>query len=286
MPLVSLKQLLIKAQKEQYAVGSFNVLDIQSARGVIQAAEEERSPVILAFGEGHERFIPIDLIFTILKKLGKEATVPVVVLLDHGSFEVNLRVMDLGITATMYDGSALPFERNIENTRKIVEKAHALGIDVEAELGHVSMEEGNPDKLKTQEDETIYTDPTLVREFVEKTGLDALAISIGTIHGVCLEKPKIDFQRLKEIRHITDIPLVLHGGSGVSDEDFKRCIKEGITKINYFSEISHFVGEKIKDRLQKRTEKNYYQDIVKWSQELFKERVINRIRLFGSSKKA
>ncbi len=286
MPLVSLKKLLIKAQKEQHAVGSFNVLDVQSARAVIQAAEEEHSPVILAFGEGHERFIPMDLMFTIMRKLARKATVPVVILLDHGSFEANLRAMDLGASAVMYDGSALPFEMNLETTRKIVEKAHALGIDVEAELGHVSMEEGNPDKGETDMDEPIYTDPALVREFVEKTGVDALAISIGTVHGVCLKKPEIDFQRLKKIRDITDIPLVLHGGSGVSDDDFKRCIREGITKINYFSEVSLFVAENIKERLQKRMEKNYYQDIVKWSQELFKERVKDRIRLFGSSNKA
>lgn len=286
MTIISLKNILKPAQNDGYAVGSFNVLDLHSTRAVIQAAEEMNSPVILAFGEGHERFIPMELIVPIMKILAGEASVPVAVILDHGCYEANIKAMQLGASGVMYDGSSLPYEQNVKYTRKIVEIAHILGISVEAELGHVSMEEGNPDNVEQEKGETIYTEPEQVTDFISRTDVDALAISIGTVHGVCLEEPKIDYHRLKEIRSITDVPLVLHGGSGVSDEDFKLCIQNGIVKINYFSNVSHLVASTIKKNLQEKTTNVYYQDIVKWTEEAFKNRVKDRMKLFGCVNRA
>lgn len=286
MTITSLKNILINAQIEGYAVGSFNVLDLHTTRAVIIAAEEENSPVIIAFGEGHEKFVPMETIIPIMKKLAIKSKVPVAVILDHGSYEANIKAMNLGTTGVMYDGSSLIYEKNVENTRKIVEIAKILGISVEAELGHVSMEGGNPDNKRDNQEDTIYTEPSQVQDFVSKTDIDALAISIGTIHGVCLKEPKIDFNRLKLIREITDVPLVLHGGSGVSDKDFKECIKYGITKINYFSNISNLVAETINKNFQEKKSKQYYQDIIKWTEETFKNRVKNRMNIFGSANKA
>lgn len=287
MILASLNRTLINAQSGHYAVGSFNVLDLQSIKAVIRAAEHENSPVIMAFGEGHERFVPMEEIFPIMLKYAIKSTAPVVVLLDHGSYEANIRAMNLGVKAVMYDGSSLSFEENIEKTKKIVEYAHPLSISVEAELGHVSMEEGNPELMTHEIDQMVYTDPSLVREFIFKTEIDALAISIGTVHGIGLNEPKLDFERLKEIREITDVPLVLHGGSGVSDDDFKKCIQNGISKINYFSDISNLVAINIKEKLLEKADKSaYYQNIVKWAQETFENVIRDRMRVFGSSNKA
>ncbi len=287
MTLVSFKIMLKKAQSEHYGVGSFNVFDLQSINAVIQAAEEANSPVIMAFGEGHERFIPMDIIFPIMLKVARKSSAPIAVILDHGGYSANIKAMKLGVPAVMYDGSSLPFEKNAENTKKIVEYAHILGISVEAELGHVSMEEGNPDRMGNKIEERVYTDPLLVEKFVAETNVDALAISIGTSHGVCLKEPKIDFERLQAIHEITEVPLVLHGGSGVSDQDFRKCVEKGwISKINYFSNVSHAVALKVKEKLQAKGNEVYYQDIFEWSRETFKDVVKNRMEVFGSINKA
>ncbi|MBD3255973.1 MAG: ketose-bisphosphate aldolase [Candidatus Lokiarchaeota archaeon] len=287
MTLVSLKEILIKARQGKYAVGSFNIMDLQSLRAVIKAADEENSPVIVAFGEAHKKYMPFDIIFPLMARLAKRATIPVAVLLDHGkSFEANVTAIKYGATGVMYDGSDLPFDLNIKHTSEVVKVAHSVGVSVEAELGHVAMEEGNPDRSGAETEEPIYTNPEDVETFVEQTGVDALAVSIGTSHGVCLEAPKLDFERLNEINSISPVPLVLHGGSGVTDDDFRNCVRNGITKINYFSNISNFVAESLKKKLNEIKGKVYYQDSSPLSFEFFKEAVKERMRVFSSNNKA
>jgi fructose-bisphosphate aldolase class II len=283
MTLTSLKDILTPAREEKYAVGSFNVLSIQMIRGIIEAAEEERSPVIIAFGDVHSKTIPFHIIFPLMKKMAKEAKVPVSVILDHGkSFQSNMEALKYGASGIMYDGSSLPYEKNVANTREIVKVAHAFGVSVEAEIGHVAMEEGNPDGGDTTED-LIYTDPDEAVKFIKDTNIDAIAISIGTAHGICLEKPELDFERLAEINKRVNIPLVLHGGSGVSDEDFRRCIQNGISKINYFSRTSNAIAKAIKEKLNSVKGEVYYQDLPSIILESCKAKIKERIRVFGSN---
>jgi ketose-bisphosphate aldolase len=276
MTLISLKAILKPARKEKYAVGSFNILDIQMIRGVIEAAEEEHSPVILAFGDIHSKIINFDIIFPLMVKMAKKAKVPVSVILDHGmSFKSIMSALKYGATGVMFDGSSLPYDQNVNKTREIVKIAHSLGVSVEAEIGHVAV-----DKNKGKE---IYTEPRDALNFIKDTKVDALAISIGTAHGICIEKPQLDFDRLAKINEICDIPLVLHGGSGVSDEDFRKCIENGISKINFFSRISNAIAESLKAKLNSMGNEPYYQDIVPLVRDSCKAKVKEKIRIFGSN---
>jgi fructose-bisphosphate aldolase class II len=284
MTLVSLKEILEPAREQKYAVGNFNVLSIQMIKAVIDAAEEEKSPAILAFGDAHSDRISFDIIFPLMVKIAKKAKVPVTVHLDHGkSFSSVISALRYGASGIMYDGSSLSYEKNVQNTREICKIAHALGISVEAEIGHVAMEEGNPDGDAQIEDDLIYTNPEEAVSFIEETHVDALAISIGTAHGICLEKPKLDFDLLQEINRLSEVPLVLHGGSGVSDNDFKKAIKNGISKINFFSRTSNAVAEAVKQKLNNINGEVYYQDIDPVVYKTYKENVKEKIRVFGSN---
>jgi len=276
MTLITLKDILKPAREEKYAVGSFNILDIQMIRGVIEGAEEEHSPVILAFGDIHSKIVNFDIIFPLMVKMAKKAKIPVAVILDHGmSFQSNMIALKYGATGVMFDGSSLPYEQNAKKTKEIVKIAHSLGVSVEAEIGHVAV-----DKNKEKE---IYTDPIEALNFMEETNVDALAISIGTAHGICLKKPQLDFDRLEKINEISDIPLVLHGGSGVSDEDFRKCIENGISKINFFSRNSHAIAEYLRKKLNGMGNEPYYQDLVQLVRDSCKAKVKEKIRVFGSN---
>lgn len=284
MTLTTLKDLLTSAREEKYAVGSFNILSIQMIRGVIEAAEEERSPVILAFGDNHSKFIPFRIIFPLMKRIAQEAKVPVAVILDHGkSFESNMLALKYGASGVMYDGSSLPYEENVANTKEIVKIAHTFGVSVEAEIGHVAMEEAHPSREGNVTEETIYTDPKEAERFVEETGVDALAISIGTTHGICVEDPELDFDRLAKINDVSEVPLVLHGGSGVSDDDFRKAIRNGISKINFFSRTSNAIARSVKEKLNSIEGEVYYQDISPLVLDLCKTKIRERIRVFGSN---
>jgi len=284
MTLTSLKDILTAAREEKYAVGSFNVLSIQMIRGVIEAAEEERSPVIIAFGDVHSKTIPFHIIFPLMKKMAKEANVPVSVILDHGkSFKSNMAALKYGASGVMYDGSSLPYEKNVANTREVVKVAHAFGVSVEAEIGHVAMEKDNPDGEGDSTEEPIYTEPKEAVKFIKDTDVDSLAISIGTAHGICLDEPELDFERLAEINKRVKVPLVLHGGSGVSDEDFRRCIQNGISKINYFSRTSNAIARAIKEKLNNVKGEVFYQDLPSVILESCKAKIKERIKVFGSN---
>lgn len=228
--LVNLKEILQDAKSRNYGVGMFNTFGIEMAKGVLEAAEETGSPVIFGSAEVLLPCCDLETLATFLIPMAKKASVPVVVHLDHGYTEkIIKKAVDLGFTSVMYDCSALPFEENARNCARIAAYAHAFGASVEGELGHVAFDGEKGDN---------YTQPEQVEKFVELTDVDALAVAIGTEHGVYKSKPVLDIERLKEIRAVTDRALVLHGGSGLSLKDLQSCIKNGIQKVNIYTDIS------------------------------------------------
>lgn len=232
--LVTLKDILAKAEQGKYAVGLFNMLNLEMARGIIDAAEEEKSPVILGVAEVHLPIIPFTYAKDIMTKIAREASVPVCLHFDHGTdFGKICEAMKAGFSSVMYDGSALDYEVNAANTKKITEIAHALGISVEAELGHVG--EGSCEADFNCSD--MYTNPDDAVRFIAETDVDALAVAIGTAHGKYIKKPQLDLDRLAKLYAAVDRPLVLHGGSGLTDEDFRNTVRGGIRKVNICTEL-------------------------------------------------
>jgi fructose-bisphosphate aldolase, class II len=234
LALISLKEILKRTGTEKYAVGNFDVFNIEMLKGVIEAAEETNSPVIIAYGEGFESYIDIEGFASLVIKLAEKSPVPVTLHLDHAvKFESILKAVNCGFTSVMIDSSEYNLGKNIENTRKAVEVCKVFGVSVEAELGHVSGLTG-----LYSNDESIYTNVEEAEKFIMETEVDALAIAIGTVHGVYKEKPRLNLARLQEIKKLVNIPLVLHGGSGLSDDDFRTMIKNGISKINIFTDLT------------------------------------------------
>lgn len=231
--LVNLNDVLPDAQAKGYAVGLFNTTDTDMLEAVISAAEELNSPVVIGTAEVLLPQGDLNLIAPSVIAAAKRAKVPVVVHYDHGlTFDRCMEALQLGFSSVMFDGSAKSEEENLRETREIVKIAHALGASVEGEIGHVG-EAANDDGAATD----MYTTPQEAADFVKNTGVDALAIAIGTAHGAYKTKPKLDIGRLAEIRATIPTPLVLHGGSGLSDDDFKNTVKNGIAKVNIFTDL-------------------------------------------------
>ena len=234
MALVTTKQLLLDAQKGGYAVGAFNVENMEMVQAVVAAAEELRSPVIMQTTPSTVKYANLNYFYENVKVAAQESSVPVVIHLDHGnSFELAMQAYRTGYTSIMIDGSHEGFEDNIALTSAVVKACHPGEVPIEAELGKVG---GKEDGLDGGEGDP-YTNPQEAAEFVERTGIDSLAVAIGTAHGVYKGVPKLDFSRLSEIRKAVSIPLVLHGTSGVPDEDVAECIKRGICKVNYATDL-------------------------------------------------
>ena len=256
--LVTLSELLKDAKEKKYAVGAFNVPNLEAIRAVIQAAEELGSPVILQHAEVHENLISLEEIGPIMLQYAKAASVPVAVHLDHGaSFEMCVKAIRLGFTSVMYDASSKEYAVNLAESKEIVKIAHAAGVSVEAELGHIFTsaigggEGRGSDSSEDYEDlDDVYTDPALAKSFVEETGVDCLAIGFGTVHGVYLKEPKLDLNRILQIREKIDVPFVKHGGSGVSEENYRTAIKNGICKINYYTYMNKAAGKKVQEELK------------------------------------
>lgn len=257
--LVTLAELLGAAKRTPCAVGAINVPNLEAIRGVIEAAEELDSPVILQHAEVHENLVCLEEIGPIMLDYARRATVPVAVHLDHGaSFEMCMKAIRLGFTSIMYDASSKRYEDNLMETKEIVKIAHAAGVSVEAELGHIftsAVGGGEGRGSDSSEDyadlEDVYTDPALAKEFVEQTGVDCLAIGFGTVHGIYLKEPKLDLNRILQIRDNIDIPFVMHGGSGVSEEDYRTAIKNGICKINYYTYMNKAGGQGVQAYLER-----------------------------------
>lgn len=277
--LVNLNEVLKKAQKGKYAVGLFNTTDTDMLQAVIAAAEESNSPVILGTAEVLLPYGELKLIAPSVIAAAKRASVPVVVHYDHGlTFERCLEALQLGFSSVMFDGSAKAYGQNIEETKEIVKIAHAFGASVEGEIGHVGEAAQGDESL-----ENMYTTVAEAKEYLENTGVDALAVAIGSAHGVYKKKPKLNVERLKEIADAVSVPLVLHGGSGLSDDDFKNTIREGIAKVNIFTDLC-LAGERaMKDGAEK---KLGYLETRNLKVEYIKEAVKHKMSLFGSVNKA
>ena len=277
--LVNLNDVLIKAQKEHYAVGLFNTTDSDMLQAAISAAEEMNSPIIIGTAEVLLPYGELSLIAPGMIAAARSAKVPVVVHYDHGlTFERCIEALKLGFTSIMFDGSAGEADKNIENTREIVKIAHAFGATVEGEIGHVGEAASNDNAVKD-----MYTTPTEALEFINNTGVDALAVAIGTAHGAYKEKPCLDIERLKQIRSQVDTPLVLHGGSGLSDDDFRDTIRNGISKVNIFTDLCVAGCDSMKDSIEKNLS---YLDLRNQKVENIKNAIKQKIKLFGSAEKA
>ena len=244
--LVTLKTILKIAEAKKCAIGSFNTPNLESLKAVIGAAEELNQPVILMHAQIHEEMglCNMEEIAPIMLFMADRATVPVCVHLDHGTdLDYVKKGLDLGFTSVMYDGSTMPDELNFANTAIAVEMAEKTGASVEAEIGSMGARESG-----AAGGESIYTSPQAAKKFSEETGIDALACAFGTAHGIYLKEPKLDFARLDEIHKMTDVPLVMHGGSGVSHEDYRKVIALGVRKINYYTYMAKAGAEAISQK--------------------------------------
>ncbi|MCQ2118325.1 MAG: class II fructose-bisphosphate aldolase [Bacteroidales bacterium] len=282
--LVSFKEILQDAFRGHYAVGAFNCLSLEHVLGVIEAAEELRSPVILQLAEVQFPYSPLELMAPMFLDRAARASVPVAVHLDHGqSFETCVRAVKIGFNSVMFDGACLPFEDNVRETSAVARMAKAVGVDVEAELGKVGNTSFGTGDSEDHPD--VFTDVEESARFVELTGVDALAIAIGNLHGRYVATPKLNIQRLKEISARNNMPLVLHGGSGTSDEDFKACAHNGISKINVATSLQMAVTAKVQDYLAAAANPDYItmKHVMK---DATKEAVIRHMLLFESDGKA
>jgi fructose-bisphosphate aldolase class II len=282
MGLISVNEVLRHADGNAYAVGAFNVVNLEFLNGILEAAERKRSPIILQIAEVHFPYVDIEEITPAIQAMADRTSVPVVLGLDHGqSIETIVRAIRCGFSAVMFDGSKLPFEENIEQTALAVKIAHAVGVSVEAELGQVGGAEGAEGLAVAHEE--FFTDPHQAAEFVQRTGVDALAVAIGNAHGLYKGIPKLDFQRLETIKKNVDVPLVLHGGSGIPDDDFRRATQLGISKINFFTEMSREATLKVRHMLEENPNLIGLQDLMMGAKEAISRTVEDRIEVFGSA---
>ncbi|MDO4379579.1 MAG: class II aldolase [Clostridia bacterium] len=254
MPLVNMKDLLADAQKRNYAVGSFSVANMEMVLGVIKAAEETQSPIILQIAEVRLNHSPLALIGPLMVAAAEEVNVPVAVHLDHGKTPCCIeQALDIGFTSVMFDGSHLPVDENIEITKGIVEIAKEYGAAVEAEIGCVGGSEDGSEDIAIN-----CTSPEQAKHFAEETGVDALAIAIGNAHGNYKEEPKLRFDILEKVHELVKTPLVLHGGTGISKEDFIRCHQSGIKKINIATATFDSVERSVRESYEKGEIHGYY----------------------------
>jgi fructose-bisphosphate aldolase, class II len=237
MPLAHMNDMLYHAHRNRYAIGAFDLVSLDFLEGILRACEDTGAPVILSLAESHFEHFDFDLLMAATVRAARRAEVPVAIHLDHGtSFESAVRAINHGCNGVMVDASSTAFAGNVELTRRVTEMAHDCGVTVEGELGYVAGVEG--DDAEKHPGEVIYTSVEEARAYVEQTGVDCLAVSIGTVHGRLRGRPELDFDRLARIDESLRIPLVIHGGTGLSDEQYRRLIENGVTKINYFTALS------------------------------------------------
>ncbi len=277
--LVNLNDVLKQAQKEHYGVGLFNTTDTDMLEAVIAAAEELRSPVVIGTAEVLLPHGELKLIAPSILAAAKRASVPVVMHYDHGlTFDRCMEALNLGFSSVMFDGSAGDYEANVAATREMVKICHSLGVSVEGEIGHVGQAATGDDQLTD-----MYTTPEEAVAYVQATGVDALAVAIGTAHGVYKKKPQLNLERLQAIRAALDTPLVLHGGSGLSDDDFRNTVRDGIAKVNIFTDLCLAGNKAMTEGLAAGEE---YLVIRNRKVEEMKKTVMNKMRLFGCAGKA
>lgn len=282
--LVNLKEILKIAEEEKNAVGMFNATGIDSLQAVIGAAEELNRPVIIAHAEVHNVYNDISFVGPAMIAAAQNAKVPVCVHLDHGtSTHMIYRALRIGFTSVMIDASALAYEENLRLTKEITEISHAMGVSVEAELGRLVTGESGSTEIANAKPEDFYTDPEEAKAFCEATGIDALAIAFGTAHGFYKSQPKLDFGVVEKCAASTGLPLVMHGGSGVSEEGFRKAIASGIRKINYYSYMSKAGYMAAKEYIES-GRSNYLHDAEYAAMQAMKEDVKKAIKIFSAGK--
>lgn len=289
--LVSLKELMKDACEKNYAVGAFNATNLESLNASIRAAEETGKAIILNHADVHSSFITLEEIAPIMVDKAKKASVPICVNLDHGSsIEMCMKAIRLGFTSVMLDASGADYEDNVRDTALVCRLAHSVGVTVEAELGHIFSSDiglGNGAKQETLEnfesEKDVYTDPEVAKDFVERTGVDVLAIAFGTAHGVYQKKPKLDLDRIRLIREKIDIPFVMHGGSGLTNEEYRIAINNGIRKINYYTYMALAGGKAVKEAMDKvgGGENVFFHDIPLIAMKAMQEDVVKAIKIFS-----
>ena len=280
--LVNMNELLLPAKKGKYGVGFFNAVNVEMARAVIETAEELRAPVMIGTAEVLLPAMPLERVAEYLIPMAQKVSVPVCVHYDHGlSFDRCAEALKLGFTSIMYDRSTFPFEENIAQVAEMVKICHAAGVTVEGELGHVGDNEG-AGKLLNPSD--YFTDPELALDYVRRTGIDALAVAVGNAHGDYKYPPKLDYERIRVIAEKTELPLVLHGGSGISEEGFRRAVQEGICKVNIFTDLDKAGKEGVEKGL--RAGAKSMMGLIPYEIDSMKAVVREKILLFGSAGKA
>lgn len=283
MPLVTSLELLKKARAEKFAVGAFNANNMEMVQGIVEAAAEEKSPVILQISQGTIKYAGMEYAVNLVRIAAEKVPIPVVLHFDHGtSFEQVIRCLHAGFTSLMYDGSKEPYEKNLEITRRLAEIAHAAGIPLEAELGRVAL---SNERLSEEEIKKLYTDPQQAKEFVEETGCDSLAVAVGSVHQMKQQSAKLDIERIEKISSLVNIPLVLHGSSGVEIESIKQGISAGICKINVATALSVAFIKGVKEGFHNMPEAVDFRPIFSLGKDRVKEVVKSYINIFNSAGK-
>lgn len=279
--LVGLKEVIAEGKKRNIAVGNFNTPNLECLLAVLDAAEELDVPVIIAHAQCHEGIAPLDKIGPVMVELAKRSRVKVCVHLDHGEdFEYCKRAMEIGFTSVMIDNSTLSYDENVKGTREVVDYAHAHDVDVEAELGALPQREGGGESTNVDPSD-LYTKPALVPDFLAKTGIDALAIAFGTAHGIYKTKPVLNMDIITKIREYTDIPLVMHGGSGISHEEYREVIRRGVGKINYYSYMSYAGYAEAKATVEKK-DADFFHNLALNAQKAMKENALATLKVFSN----
>ncbi len=294
MPLVGIKHILVPARQRNYGVPSLLAGNLDMVVGMIQAAEELRSPLILAFNQQMTPTVPAAFSLPMAAQAAQRAGVPVAVFLDHGhNLEEVVRAIQLGASAVMFDGSRLDYEENVRQTREVVRVAHAVGVDVEAELGAIggsAAETGLP--IEDMNDhsahpERYFTDPELAAEFVARTGADVLAVSFGNVHGVYQGEPRLDLERVRCIRDRVTVPLAAHGASGLADELYPQLVESGISKVGYYTAMGMAAARELKHKIAGADDQRLaYHHIIAWSVEAFYAETKRLLCLLGCAGKA
>ncbi|RCW48278.1 class II fructose-1,6-bisphosphate aldolase [Halanaerobium sp. MA284_MarDTE_T2] len=284
MNLVPMAEILNDAHKKGYAVGGFNINNLEFLQGIVWAAEELNSPLILQASEGAIRYMGMDYVAGMVDAAVKNTSIPVALHLDHGSsFEKVMQCIRNGFSSVMIDASKLTFAENIELTKKVVEAAHSVGVSIEAELGTIG---GTEDDHKVEGKDAMYTDPEQAKEFVDATGVDALAVAIGTAHGVYKGEPELDFERLDTIKKLIDMPVVLHGASGISAADLKKGVELGVNKVNVNTDFQQVFTAKIKELFADDPDLYDPRKYCGPGRDAIKEKVKEKIMILGSSDRA
>ena len=279
--LAGLKEVVAEGKAKNIAIGSFNTPNLECLLAVLDAAEELDVPVIIAHAQCHEDVAPLDKIGPVMVELAKRSKVKVCVHLDHGEdFDYCKRAMDLGFTSVMIDYSTRPYEENAKGTREVVDYAHSRGVEVEAELGALPQREGGVESAAIDPSD-LYTKPVLVPDFLQKTGVDALAIAFGTAHGIYKSKPVLNMDIITQVRALTDLPLVMHGGSGISKEEYKEVIARGIGKINYYSYMAYAGYAAAKETVEGK-DADFYHNLALNAQLAMKENALKTLKIFSN----